>query len=104
MFAIVEISGKQFKVEEGRFVDSDLLALEPNQTSLVFDKVALVSKNGDVKVGKPFIEGAQVKATVMKSFKDKKIIVFKQKPKKGTRLKQGHRQQYTRLMVDSIIA
>jgi len=104
MFAIVEISGKQFKVEEGRFIDSDLLTLESDQTSLVFDKVALISKDGDVKVGKPFIEGAQVKATVMKSFKDKKVLIFKQRPKKGTRLKQGHRQQYTRLMIDSISA
>jgi large subunit ribosomal protein L21 len=104
MYAVVEISGKQFKVEEGRFIDADLLSPNSGETSLTFDKVALISKDGQVTVGSPFIKGAQIKTTIVKNFKDKKIIVFKQKPKKGTRLKQGHRQQYTRLMVDSIVA
>jgi large subunit ribosomal protein L21 len=103
MYAVVEISGKQFKVEEGRFVDADLLSVEENTQELVFDKVSLISKDGQVTIGAPFISGAKIKATIVKNFKDKKVIVFKQKPKKGTRLKQGHRQPYTRVMIDSII-
>jgi large subunit ribosomal protein L21 len=101
MYAVVEISGKQFKVEEGRFIDVDLQA---DATEFSFDKVLLVSDDSGVKSGAPFLKGATVKAKLVKNFKDKKIIVFKQKPKKGTRLKQGHRQQYSRVMIEKIEA
>lgn len=100
MYAVVEISGKQFKVEEGRFIDVDL---QPEGfTEFSFDKVLLVADGSDIKSGVPFVKNATVKAKLVKNFKDKKIIVFKQKPKKGTRLKQGHRQQYSRVMIEKI--
>jgi large subunit ribosomal protein L21 len=105
-YAIVEISGKQFKVEEGRFIDVDLLeaSLSESPTPIKFETVCLVSKGDKLLTGTPFVKGASVSLSFMKNFKDKKVIVYKQKPKKGTRLKQGHRQPYSRLMVDSISA
>lgn len=99
-YAIVEISGKQFKVEEGRFIDVDLL--DASKKEFLFDTVLLVSTGSSVTSGVPYVKGASVSASLVKNFKDKKIIIFKQKPKKGTRLKQGHRQQYSRIMIDSI--
>ena len=102
MYAVIEVSGKQFKVEEGRFIDVDLQSTDLPDFS--FDKVLLVSDNGVIKAGTPFLAGVSVKAKLVKNFKDKKIIVFKQKPKKGTRLKQGHRQQYSRVMIEKIEA
>lgn len=102
MYAVVEISGKQFKVEEGRFIDVDLQSQDSADFS--FEKVLLVSKDGDIKAGNPFIAGASVKGKLIKDFKDKKVLIFKQRPKKGTRLKQGHRQQYSRIMIEKIDA
>ncbi len=102
MYAIAEIQGKQYKVEEGRYLDVDLLNQKAGSI-LDIDKVLLVSdSNKSVKVGKPYIEGASVSVEVQKSIKDNKIIVFKQRPKKGTRRKQGHRQQYSRILVKKI--
>jgi large subunit ribosomal protein L21 len=102
MYAIVEISGKQFKVEEGRFIDVDLQAEGTDTFS--FDKVLLFSNGSEIKSGSPFLSNVTVRAKLLKNFKDKKILIFKQKPKKGTRLKQGHRQQYSRLMIEKIDA
>ncbi|NBV98598.1 MAG: 50S ribosomal protein L21 [Proteobacteria bacterium] len=102
MYAVVEISGKQFKVEEGRFIDIDLQ--NTDSPDFTFDKVLLVSKDGNIKAGSPFLAGASIKAKLIKDFKDKKVLIFKQRPKKGTRLKQGHRQQYTRVMIEKIEA
>lgn len=102
MYAVVEISGKQFKVEEGRFIDVDLQSQD--SADFNFEKVLLVSKDGDIKTGNPFVSGASVKGKLVKDFKDKKVLIFKQRPKKGTRLKQGHRQQYRRIMIEKIDA
>lgn len=100
-YAIVEIAGKQYKVEEGRYVDVDNLGQDVG-TAVNLDRVLLVSDGKDAKIGQPIIEGAAVSAKVLKNYKDKKIIVYKQKPKKGYRRKQGHRQNLTRLAIEKI--
>ena len=100
-YAIVEIGGGQIRVEPGRFYDINLLAADP-ESSYTIDKVLLVNNDNDVTVGRPFIEGATVEGTVMRHRRGKKVIVYKMKPKKKTRKKRGHRQELTRLMIDSI--
>ncbi|GGA29303.1 hypothetical protein CYANOKiyG1_45690 [Okeania sp. KiyG1] len=100
-YAIIETGGKQLRVEAGRFYDIDLLqAAEGDQVSL--DNVLLVQHEGDVHIGQPLVEGALVEGTVMRHLRGKKIIVYKMRPKKKTRKKRGHRQELTRLMIDSI--
>ncbi|MDA0771859.1 MAG: 50S ribosomal protein L21 [Cyanobacteria bacterium] len=103
MYAIVDINGKQYKAEEGKYIDIDLLSQEPGAV-IKFDKVLLVSDGAKSTVGQPIIEGASVAAKVMNNFKSKKIIVYKMRPKKGYRRKQGHRQQYTRIQIEKIDA
>ncbi len=100
-YAIIETGGKQLRVEPGRFYDVDLLpAAEGDQISL--ENVLLVQHDGDVHIGQPLVEGALVEGTVMRHLRGKKIIVYKMRPKKKTRKKRGHRQELTRLMIDSI--
>ena len=100
-YAIVEIGGGQLRVEPGRFYDINLLAAEPDSIYTI-DKVLLVSNEGDVTIGRPFIEGATVEGNVIRHRRGKKVIVYKMKPKKKYRKKRGHRQELTRLMIDSI--
>jgi large subunit ribosomal protein L21 len=100
-YAIVEICGKQLKVEPGRFYDLDRLALNPEE-NLTIDKVLLLHDNDDIHIGQPYVEGATVESTVMEHRRGKKILVYKMKPKKKTRKKRGHRQDLTRLMINSI--
>lgn len=100
-YAIIEVCGKQLKVEVGRFYDLDRLGLNP-EDNLTLDKVLLLHNNDDITIGQPYIEGATVEGTVMEHRRGKKIIVYKMKPKKKTRKKRGHRQDLTRLMINSI--
>ena len=100
-YAIIETGGKQLRVESGRFYDVDLLsASEGDKISI--DSVLLVQHDRGVHIGQPLVEGALVEGTVMKHLRGKKIIVYKMRPKKKTRKKRGHRQELTRLMIDSI--
>ncbi len=101
MYAIVESGGKQYKVVPGTTIEVDRLHIEEG-TQIDLDQVLLVAEDEDIKVGTPIVEGANVKATVEKHFKGKKIIVFKYIPSKRYRRKNGHRQQYTRLQIDEI--
>lgn len=103
MYAIVDINGKQYKAEEGRFIDIDLLHEEEGK-AITLDRVLLVSNAGKVTVGQPTISGATVAAKVQNDYKGQKVTVYKMKRKKGYRLKQGHRQQYTRIMIEKIVA
>lgn len=101
MFAIVEACGRQYQLEAGRFIDVDLTdAKEGDQ--FVFDKVIMLVDGDQSTVGAPFVSGAKVLGKVLVHGKNKKIIVYHMKPKKGTRKKQGHRQHYTRILIDSI--
>ncbi len=101
MYAIVETGAKQYQVEEGRYLDVELLDAEQD-AKVVFDKVVMVVNGKKSKVGQPYVSGASVEGTVMKHDKAKKVIVYKQRPKKGYRKKQGHRQQFTRVMISKI--
>ena len=101
MYAIVETGGKQYQVEEGRYVDVEALEGETD-AKVVFDKIIMLVNGKKSKVGQPYVAGASVEGSVMMHGKDKKIIVFKQRPKKGYRKKQGHRQQFTRVMITKI--
>jgi large subunit ribosomal protein L21 len=102
MYALVEFLGKQYKTEKGALVKVDKIDAEPG-TVINIDKVLLVS-NDSVKVGSPYINGAKVTATVESHGKDGKVIVFKYKPKKDYRRKQGHRQQYSIIKIGEISA
>ena len=106
MYAIVEIKGQQFKVEEGKYVYVHYLGEEAKQgDEIVFDKVLLLDADGDVKVGAPAVEGATVKAEVLENLvKGEKVIVFKKKRRKGYRRKNGHRQYFTKVMIKTINA
>ncbi|HEY9826010.1 MAG TPA: 50S ribosomal protein L21 [Stenomitos sp.] len=100
-YAIIATGGKQLRVEPGRFYDVELLH-EEEDAEISIDQVLLVSDGSSVTVGQPLVEGAVVEATVMQHRRDKKVIVYKMRPKKKTRKKQGHRQELTRLMIKSI--
>ena len=100
-YAIVENGGKQYKVVEGTMVEVDLLPLEVGE-QIEINQVLLFVDGDEVKVGTPELVGAKVKTTVVSHVKGPKIIVFKYRPKKRIRVKTGHRQQYTRLMVNTI--
>ncbi len=100
-YAIIETGGKQLRVEPGRFYDVERIAAEPD-SQISIDQVLFVQNDGDVSIGQPLVAGATVQATVMRHLRGRKIIVYKMRPKKKTRKKQGHRQELTRVMIDSI--
>ena len=99
--AIVQTSGHQYQVEAGKFIDFDLLSTEKGG-KVVFDNILMIVDGAKSIYGKPTITGAKVTGHVLAHGKDSKVIVYKQRPKKGTRKKQGHRQHYTRVLIDSI--
>ena len=100
-YAIIETGGKQYRVEVGRFYDVELLEAEED-SKLTIDKVLFVNMDGDVSIGQPLVDSASVEVTVMRHHKAKKVIVYKMRPKKKTRRKNGHRQPMTRIMVEAI--
>lgn len=101
MYAIVETGGKQYQLEEGRYVDIELLEGEKD-SKVVFDKIVMIVNGKKSKVGQPYVAGASVEGKIMLHDKSKKVIVYKQRPKKGYRKKQGHRQGFTRVMISKI--
>ncbi len=100
-YAIIETGGKQLRVEAGRFYDIERLPVEAEE-KVSIDKVLFVQHNGDVHIGQPLVAGATVEGTVLRQFRGRKVLVYKMRPKKKTRKKRGHRQEITRLMIDSI--
>ena len=98
MYAIIETGGKQYRVQENDFLFVEKLEVAEGET-VVFDKVLMAGE----KCGTPFVDGAKVVCTVEKHGKNKKIVVFKYKPKKKYRKTQGHRQPYTKLVVKKIV-
>ena len=101
VYAIIAAGGTQIRVEPGRFYDINRLPVEPDE-KITIDDVLMVENDGDVSIGQPLVEGASVSGTVMSHLRAKKVIVYKMQPKKKTRKKQGHRQDLTRVMIDSI--
>jgi len=100
-FVIVEQGGKQYRAAEGETIEVDRLPNEVGET-LTLEDVLISVDEGDVKVGTPLVKGAKVQAKVLDHFKGRKILVFKYRPKQRYRVKTGHRQQYTRLLIESI--
>jgi large subunit ribosomal protein L21 len=102
VYAIVECGGRQYRAEEGHSFIVEKLPFEVGE-KIELDKVLLVSDDGEVNVGQPSVVGASVKATIVEQFRGKKIFVWKYRPRKRYRRRQGHRQDYTRILVDEII-
>nr|BDA98080.1 ribosomal protein L21 [Proteomonas sp. NIES-1005] len=100
-YAIIEASGRQFWVEPGKFYDFNYLALNPGD-KIALTRVLLVNNEGNIEVGKPCLEEAKVEGTVLGHLRGKKVTVYKMRPKKKTRKKQGHRANLTRVMIDKI--
>ena len=103
MYAIIATGGKQYKVAEGDIITVEKLGVEAGQ-EYTFDKVLVLAKDGNVKVGAPYVEGAAVTASVIGDGKAKKVVVYKYKRKTGYHKKNGHRQQYTAVKIDKINA
>jgi large subunit ribosomal protein L21 len=103
MYAVVDIAGKQFKVEKDQYLYAPLMDAEAGAT-VKFDKVLLIDSDGSVQVGSPLIKGASISGKVVEHVKDKKVIVFKKKRRKGYALKNGHRQNFTKVQIESIQA
>ena len=103
MYAIVECGGRQYRAEEGSTFPVEKLPYEVGD-EVKLDNVLMLVNGEDVKIGQPTVSGVSVTATVVEQYKGKKIFVWKYKPKKRYRRRQGHRQNYTRLRIDEIIA
>ena len=101
-YAIIEDGGKQYKAVEGSTIDVDHFDSELGE-QIDMARVLLIADGDQVTIGTPLIEGAKVQATVVEQVKGPKLVVFKYKPKKRIRVKTGHRQKYTRVMIDSIV-
>ena len=99
--AIIETGGKQYRVKEGDVIFVEKLPVEAEEKFTFSNVLAVFDDNGS-KIGAPFVKGAKVEASIVKNGKSKKIIVFKMRPKKGYRRKQGHRQPYTKVQIDKI--
>ncbi len=101
MFSIVEQGGFQYKVAEGDEIEVPLIDGEAG-SELSLDKVLLVANEGDVKIGTPVVDGAEVKAEVVEHGKGDKVVIIKRKRRKDYRLKKGHRQDFTKIKITSI--
>ena len=102
MYAIIESGGRQYRAEEGHSFSVEKLPYEVGQ-QIELDKVLLLANDDEVKIGQPVVDGVTIKATVVEQYRGKKILVWKYKPKKRYRRRQGHRQYYTRLRIDEIV-
>jgi large subunit ribosomal protein L21 len=103
VYAIIKTGGKQYMVNEGDVLNVEKLEVESGE-KVMFEEVLAVGDNGELQIGNPVVSGAKVEATVVGSGKAKKVIVFKYKPKKDYRKKQGHRQPFTKVKIEKINA
>ena len=103
MYAVLKTGGKQYRVQEGDVIYVEKLNAEVDST-VELTEVLAVAKDGEIKVGAPVVEGAKVVAKVLAQGKAKKVVVFKYKRKKDYRRKNGHRQPYTKIVIEKIEA
>ncbi len=101
MYAIVEIAGQQTKVENGKFIYANKLSGNEGD-AVEFANVLLTDDNGTVTLGAPFVDGVKVVGKILGNAKGDKVIVFKKKRRKGYKKKNGHRQQFTKVLIESI--
>jgi large subunit ribosomal protein L21 len=102
MYAIIQTGGKQYKVQPGDQLKVEKLPGEPG-TEIHLDHVLALGSPEGITLGKPTVEGARVEATIVKTARDRKVVVFKKKRRKGYHKKQGHRQWYTLLKVNTVV-
>jgi large subunit ribosomal protein L21 len=100
-YAIVEISGRQFWVEAGKYYDLNRIPTELGK-EILLNRVLLLNNDGEILVGKPYLESVKIKGKVLEHLRGRKTIVYKMRPKKKTRKKQGHRQELTRVLIEDI--
>lgn len=100
MYAIIENCGKQYKVAEGDIIFFEKLKGKEN---IIFEKILLISDNENIVIGTPYVKGFKVQGQILGNTKSKKIVVFKMKAKKNYKRKYGHRQNYTKVLIKSII-
>lgn len=100
-YAIVEISGKQFWIETGKYYDFNRIPTELGK-EINLNRVLLVNNEGNILIGKPFLNHVKITGRVLEHVRDRKKIIYKMRPKKKTRKKQGHRQELTRVLIENI--
>lgn len=100
-YAIIELHGRQVWVETGRYYDFNRIAVESGE-EIVLNRVLFINDNGKILIGKPYLEKANIKGNIINHLLGNKKIIYKMKPKKKTRKKQGHRQQLTRVLINQI--
>ena len=100
-YAIVEISGRQFWIETGKYYDLNRIPTELGK-EITLNRVLLFNNNGKILIGRPFLNDVKVTGRVLEHLRDRKKIIYKMRPKKKTRKKQGHRQDLTRVIIESI--
>jgi len=101
MYAIVDIAGKQFKVAKDQYIYAPRMEGDAG-TSVSFDKVLLVDNDGKIDIGAPAVAGVKVSGKILEHVKGDKVIIFKKKRRKGYAVKNGHRQQFTKIQIESI--
>jgi len=101
-YAIVEISGRQFWIETGKYYDFNRIPTELGK-QIILNRVLLLNNDGEVLIGKPYLNSVKIKGKILEHLRGKKTIVYKMRPKKKTRRKQGHRQELTRVFIEDII-
>ncbi|MGF1636536.1 MAG: 50S ribosomal protein L21 [Cyclobacteriaceae bacterium] len=102
MYAIVDIAGKQFKVEANKSYYTPTLQGE-NGAAIEFDQVLLIDNAGDIQIGAPLLSGAKITGKILEHVRGDKVIVFKKKRRKGYKVKNGHRQGYTKVLIEEIL-
>jgi large subunit ribosomal protein L21 len=103
MYAIVEIAGKQYRAETDKFLYVDRLSGKTGD-KVEFDKILLVDKDGDIKIGAPLVAGMKASGKILDQVKADKVTIFKKKRRKGYQKRNGHRQQYTKVLIEAITA
>ena len=101
-YVIAEISGRQFWIEKGKYYDFNRIPTKLGK-QITLNRVLLLNNNGEVLIGKPYLESVKIKGTILEHLRGKKTLVYKMRPKKKTRKKQGHRQELTRVFIEDII-
>lgn len=101
-YAIVEISGRQFWIEKGKYYDFNRISTELGK-QISLNRVLLLNNDGNILIGKPYLESVKIKGKILEHLLGKKTLVYKMRPKKKTRRKQGHRQEITRVLIEDII-
>ena len=100
-YAIVEISGRQFWVETGKYYDLNRIPTELGK-EIILNRVLLLNNDGEILIGKPYLDSVKIKGKILEHLRGRKTIVYKMRPKKKTRKKQGYRQEMTRVLIEDI--